>query len=554
MLRPVALLTLLLVSAPAAAQSSDGLLYQVELEKDRAGKDSIQQVARDNALHIRVQFKVRRLGSDTPVTDIPRQEIFLYEDDKPVEDFDLYQPSVGDALTAVLALDISGSMKENGKLQKAQDAAKLFLQRLPDKADVGLILFDHEMRLKEPPAGRGPDLQAHRAKLRGQIEAARPLGGTAYLDATVEGLRMLDGVQGRKAVVVMTDGVDLNSARTLPQVIELAQKALVPVYTIGVGEPGKNDPVATVLALDRSGSMMQPAAPGDAKPKIKALHEAAARFADLMRPNARTSLLAFSSQSDLPTPFTSDKSWIKKRIGDMVAGGETALFDAAYDALMTLQADAAEAARRGESPGKRAVVVLTDGIDNRSRRRVEEVVRLANELQAPLYLLGLGREGELDEKTMRHMAEATRGKYYPVRNQQQLLEAFEGLSIQLHDDGIDEQALRQLAEETGGKYYLARDLDKLELYFQEIAAELDTTYTATFRSRRPPDGTVRRIDIILRRDGKEISQKAKGTTVVHGLVLAEMHPGVYLGVLGCLGGLLLVPAGLRRLHRAFGGT
>jgi VWFA-related protein len=306
--------------------------------------------------------------------------------------------------------------------------------------------------------------------------------------------------------------------------------------------------------LDHSGSMLAPAADNDSKPKIKALHEAAARFADLMRPNARTSLLPFSDRSEPPTPFTSDKSMIKKRMRELTASGETALFDAVCDALDTLQADGEDTRKLGKSAGKRALVVLTDGIDNKSRRREEDVVRMAKDAKVPLYMLGLGRAGELDEQRMQRMAKLTGGQYYAARNQQRLFEIFENLSIELHDDGIDEASLRQLANETGGKYYLARNVEDLQLRFQEVAAELDTTYIATFASRRPQhDGTARGIDIVVERGGQALSARVREVYDVHGVVVAEMHPSVYLGVLAVLGGLLIVPVGLRRLHRAFGG-
>src|SRR5262249_17858071 len=151
---------------------------------------------------------------------------------------------------------------------------------------------------------------------------------------------------------------------------------------------------------------------------------------------------------------------------ELTASGETALFDATCDALDTLNADTEQTLKAHKPVGKRALVVLTDGIDNKSRRRFEDVIRAAKEAKVPLHLLGLGRPGELDETTMQRMAKETGGQYYPARNQQRLYEIFENLSIELHDDGIDELSLKQLADETGGKYYLARNVEDLQLRFQ----------------------------------------------------------------------------------------
>jgi VWFA-related protein len=546
---------LLLLSLPAEAEKNAAShIYQIDIEKNRTDRGSVRLIPRDNKLFVQMHFRIKRLADGALVNNVPKDEIVVREDGKRVSDLVIQQPAGSEALAAILALDISGSMANGGKMAQAQRAAGLFLDKLPDKSDLGLILFDHEMRLKEGLSGKPEQARAHREKLRGFINEAKPLGGTAYLDATGEALQLLKEATGRKAVLVMTDGVDLNSEATLTDVIDRARAANVPIYTIGVGEPGRNEPVTTVLVLDHSGSMLAPASDDDSKPKIKALHEAAARFADLMRPNARTSLLPFSDRAETSSPFISDKSKIKKRMRELTASGETALFDATCDALETLNADTEQTIKARKPVGKRALVVLTDGIDNKSRRRFEDVIRAAKEAKVPLHLLGLGRPGELDETTMQRMAKETGGQYYPARNQQRLYEIFENLSIELHDDGIDELSLRQLADETGGKYYLARNVEDLQLRFQEVANELDSTYIATFPSHRPQhDGTARGIDIVVEREGQALSEHVRDVYDVHGVVVAEMHPAVYLGVLAVLAGLLGLPAGLRWLHRGFGG-
>jgi VWFA-related protein len=340
----------------------------------------------------------------------------------------------------------------------------------------------------------------------------------------------------------MTDGVDLNSQRTLEDVVRQAQDADVPVYTIGVGEPGKNTPVTTVLVLDRSGSMDGAADESDRISKMQALHRAASRFVDILRPGARTTLLPFSNKVETPRPFSADKEALKRAIRQLRAGGETALFDAIYVALSTLTEERPE--------GKRAVVVLTDGIDNRSRHTVREVTDLANRQQIPLHLLGLGQSGELDERVMRLMAEQTGGTYHHARNERMLYEIFEDLAIQLHDDGIDEPALQKLAAQTGGKYYPARDLSQLRFIYEGVAQELQTTFTATFRSfRQDYDGTLRDIDISIWRKGKQISNVLYEGYHVPNVVVPEMERRVYFVLLLALGGLLAIPMALRRFSR-----
>jgi hypothetical protein len=156
---------------------------------------------------------------------------------------------------------------------------------------------------------------------------------------------------------------------------------------------------------------------------------------------------------------------------------------------------------------------------------------------------------------MRRMAEETGGSFHHARNQKALLDIFEHLSIDLHDDGIDEASLQALAHETGGEYYLARDVSKLSLIYEQLAEELQSTYTVTFPSRRSShDGTARGIDVFVERGRRRVSDVARADYNVHGVIVPEMDPGVYLALLLVLGGLLLAPAGVRRLYRFYGGA
>jgi VWFA-related protein len=542
---------LVFAAVPVIAQSPSDLQYKIEIDKvfpavrDRQGT---------KALFVTVQFRVKHAADGRVATNIAKDEIVVEEDRQKVAELEIYQPRGADKLTTVLALDNSGSMGENNnlKMNEAKRAAGLFLDKLHEKADTGLILFNHEiLQPTIPPVREPPKFVEHRKALRRRIDAARAEGGTAYLDATAAAIEMLVGTEGRKANLLLTDGVDLNSKKTLKEVIELAQAAEVPVYTLGVGEPGKNEPVTSVLVLDQSGSMRAPADDKDRTPKYVALQRAATRFVDIMRTGARTTLLPFSDKIAKPKPFSNDKEELKAEIARLKRpSGGTLLYDATLDGIMTLEAARPE--------GKRAVVVLTDGVDEfpGSRHTVEEVIEEARRTSTPLHMLGLGRENEINKEVMQQLANAVPGgSFHHVRNMQELLAIFEKLSIDLHDDGIDEASLRALAEQTGGKYFLARDVSQLQLIYSELAEELQSTYTATFPSRRSAhDGTARGIDISVVRGGKRISDVASADYNVHGVVVAEMDYRIYLIFLGALGGLLLVPSGIRNLYRLYGGT
>jgi VWFA-related protein len=523
----------------AADQASLYSIEKEQVDKDGRPQDRILLARRPapdgrSTLYVTVQFKVAQADGQ-PALDVSGDEIVVKENGRPVTDLEVHTPAASEPLTTVLAIDMSGSMKEHGKMEEAKHAAGLFLDKLHEQAQCGLILFDHMLRQKHPP---GTD----RNRIRQFINETQPGGGTAYLDATAEALNMLRGVKGRKAVVLLTDGVDLNSRRSMTDVIEQARAENVQIYTVGVGEPGSNLPVSTVMVLDCSGSMDDPAENGDELSKMQALHQAAGRFVDIMRPGARTTLLPFSDEVAKPEPFSADKHVLKRGIQQLEAGGETRLFDAIYDAVETLVAEHPE--------GKRAVVALTDGMDNRSRRRVREVIDAARKAEVPLHMMGFGRPGELDERIMRRLAQETGGTYHYARNRQKLFDIFENLSIQLHDDGVDETALRKLADTSGGKYFSARDISQLRFIYEGLAQELQTTYTVTFPSlQQDNDGTSRDIDISIWRKGTQVSDVLRSAYNVGGVVVPEMDSAVYLLLLVGLVGLLAVPAGLRHFAR-----
>ena len=312
-----------------------------------------------------------------------------------------------------------------------------------------------------------------------------------------------------------------------------------PTFTIGIGEPGKLEQVSSVLVLDHSGSMLEPADKSDPTPKIKALHRAAVRFVDMIPSTARTTLIPFSSGVDTPEPFSNNKYRLKTSIQNLKALGETALFDAVFEALCTLEA---------ENPrGKRVVVAMTDGVDNSSRRRVEEVIDRAKEAKIPLYLLGFGREGELDAKTMKRMADETGGQFYHARNEKDLMDIFENLSIKIHDDGIDEDTLRKLAGATGGQYFPAKNVADLKFILERVVGDIQKQdHVETFPSRfQVNDGRQRRISLKLVRRGEVVTSITEGVQV-HGVVIAESNHLVYLVLLGILGLLLALPEWLKR--------
>ena len=308
--------------------------------------------------------------------------------------------------------------------------------------------------------------------------------------------------------------------------------------------------MTTVLVLDHSGSMAAKAEAGDQKSKIQALREAASRFVELMRPTAKTTLLPFSSDIEKPQPFSADKKALQEVIQRLEPATGTLLYDATWTGVETLAA--------GRLQGKRAVIVLTDGVDESpgSRRTDQDVIEAAQAAGVKLYMLGLGPTEEINEPVMEAMAKQTNGKYFHAENQQQLFDTFEKWSIDLHHDGVDVEALKTLAHQTRGEYFSSQDVSKLALICKGVQEKMRNTYPITYPSLHTDDGTARKIEVSVMRGGRKVSKSDAGSAGgynVHGVVTPQMNQYVYLILLMGLAALLAAPAGLRRLHKRFGG-
>lgn len=121
-------------------------------------------------------------------------------------------------------LDISGSMADDIGL--ARRAAVRFLNTLTDADDITLVDFDTEVRIARY------DL-SNFARLAERIRSLKPDGYTALYDALGVFLDNASFDQGRKILVIYTDGADNLSNITLADLRKLLRASDVTVYTIG---------------------------------------------------------------------------------------------------------------------------------------------------------------------------------------------------------------------------------------------------------------------------------------------------------------------------------
>ena len=146
-------------------------------------------------------------------------------------------------LTVGVVIDTSSSMLQT--LPDVQEAAIRFVESALGTNDRAfLIAFDSVARVVEKPTG---DV----ARLREQILGLRPGGHTSLYDAMILGLLQFEGVKGRRALVVFSDGMDTRSRYHNGDVAELARRSNIPLYVIAAAPHSTTQWVLLVSQLTR---------------------------------------------------------------------------------------------------------------------------------------------------------------------------------------------------------------------------------------------------------------------------------------------------------------
>ncbi len=194
------------------------------------------------------QLAANLLQSDfTVYEDGAKQTIRLFKhEDSPV--------SVG------LVVDHSGSMKR--KLDDVVAAAKMFVASSNPEDELFVVNFNEYVTLGLPVA-----IQFTRRfdELTRAIANTPATGQTALYDAIAAALdRLRTDTREKKALIVISDGGDNASKRTLAEVLVLAERSNVVIYTLGIFEPtdpDRNPGALKRLAAASGGEAYFPATP-----------------------------------------------------------------------------------------------------------------------------------------------------------------------------------------------------------------------------------------------------------------------------------------------------
>jgi Ca-activated chloride channel family protein len=161
-------------------------------------------------------------AGDRFVKGLTRESFRLLDDNQPRPITDMI---AGGAMQLLLALDVSGSMKD--ALADVRSAARGFLKAIGDGHEVTVVAFNDTIFTVARP-----DMSmSERDRALEQLSA---WGGTALYDVIAESIQRLNG-RARKALVVFSDGEDRDSRVTFPDVRRLIDESDATVFTVGLG-------------------------------------------------------------------------------------------------------------------------------------------------------------------------------------------------------------------------------------------------------------------------------------------------------------------------------
>lgn len=217
----------------------------------------------------------------------------------------------------------------------------------------------------------------------------------------------------------------------------------------------EDTPVSLGIILDLSGSMMG---------RMEQVNRAARAFIEASNPSDEVFLIGFNDEVELLQPFTSDIDEISDALENAIVTGDTALYDAIYLGV--------QEAHKGKK-SKKAVVVITDGIDRMSTYTLNELVSFVQESDVQIYSIFLN---ELPDKGLF-------GRWRKTEPERAL------------------DALKRISQESGGKVHIPSKDNTIHDIVADIASELRSQYSiGYFSSNEKSDGSWRRVVIKLNSD------------------------------------------------------
>ncbi len=256
----------------------------------------------------------------------------------------------------------------------------------------------------------------------------------------------------RFSSIKLFDTAATRSAGRKARLLRVLQYLLMTILIIALARPQKSDVVREsqievidiMMVLDISGSMRA----ADFQPnRLEAAKRVAQQFI-LERPHDRIGIVVFAGQSFIQCPLTNDSNVLENLLSQVTIVSEeydgTAIGMAIANAINRL---------RDTQAASKVMILLSDGSNNAGELDPTTAAELAQEFGIKIYTIGAGTNGLAP---------------FPVDD------PLWGQVMRQIEVEIDEETLRAVAQLTGGQYFRATDQKSLAAIYQQIN-ELERT-------------------------------------------------------------------------------
>lgn len=256
------------------------------------------------------------------------------------------------------------------------------------------------------------------------------------------------------------------------------------IYENGIQQPIssfalKRLPVHVALLIDTSSSVTR---------ELEDFKASALNFINQLDPDDKICLIRFDDKVELVQDWTKSHNALRRAMNRLGTGKYTKFNDALYLAAKE---------QLGKVTGRKAIIVLTDGIDSGfGSTTSERAFRTLVEEETAVYVVSKTRiQGQSDREKLEYYK-----KNYPASAVNQL--QIDGLKMSLAELEKSELNLMRITEETGGRIFLPESFDDLGNAYQQVADELRSQYVIFYTPTDPTaDGSYRSIRVKVKTPG-----------------------------------------------------
>jgi VWFA-related protein len=234
-------------------------------------------------------------------------------------------------------------------------------------------------------------------------------------------------------------------------------------------------PVHVLFLLDASRSVFE---------RMEVIRRAALSFVKTLAPEDRVAVLQFADQVHTLQDWTGNDDDIRHALSWKYRPGQATAF---YDALVA----AAEKLRQVE--GRRAIILLTDGLNTKGHASFAQGLEAVRRAEATVYVVS---ETEAQARLLRRDTKGAAGLLGRIFGGPYQAQAEHYLALL----ESAERELAMLADASGGRLYLPLEERDLARAYEEVAEELKTQYIITYvpTSERPSAEAYHQIEVLVR--------------------------------------------------------